>query len=88
MYVALYWLVRTAIFLAVFAVLWSLRWFDIFAVLVAFVVAWALGYIAFPSMRRRAAEQMDGWITRGHQGIESDADVEDEESGRLANGAG
>lgn len=81
MYVALYWLVRTAIFLVVFAVLWSLRWFDIFAVLVAFVLAWAVGYLAFPAMRRRAAEQMDGWITRGHKGIENDAHVEDAETG-------
>lgn len=75
----LYWLVRTAIFLAVFALLWLLRWFDVFAVLVAFVVAWALSYIAFPGLRRKAMEQMDGWITRSRRGVEADAEVEDAE---------
>jgi ABC-type bacteriocin/lantibiotic exporter with double-glycine peptidase domain len=79
MHVALYWLVRTGIFLVVYAVLWLLGWFDVFAVLVAFVAAWALGYIAFPGLRRKAQEQMDGWITRGHAGVEADAEVEDAE---------
>ena len=79
MHVLLYWLVRTAIFLAVYGALWALKWFDIFAVLVAFVVAWVLGYVAFPGLRRKAMEQMDGWITRSRKGIEADAVVEDTE---------
>ena len=79
MHVLLYWLVRTAIFLAVYGALWALKWFDIFAVLVAFVVAWVLGYVAFPGLRRKAMAQMDGWITRSRKGIEADAVVEDTE---------
>ena len=79
MHVALYWTLRTALFLLTYAVVWSLHWFDIFAVLFAFVVAWIVGYVAFPTLRRRAAEQMDGWIARGHKGIESDAAAEDEQ---------
>jgi hypothetical protein len=80
MHVAIYWLVRTAIFLAVFGVLWALGWFDVFAVLFAVIPAWALSYIAFPGMRRRATEQMDGWINRSRSGIELDASVEDAEA--------
>jgi hypothetical protein len=80
MHVALYWLVRTAIFLAVFAALWALGWFDVFAVLFAVIPAWALSYIAFPGLRRRASEQMDGWITRSRSGIDADAGVEDAEA--------
>lgn len=80
MHVLAYWLVRTAIFLAVYGAFWALKWFDIFAVLVAFVVAWVLGYVAFPGMRRKAMEQMDGWITRSRKGIEADAGDEDAEA--------
>lgn len=83
MAVTRYWLVRTALFLAVYLVLWWLRWFDIFAVLVAFVIAWLLGYILFPKMRVAAQLQMDGWISRGQRGIEADADEEDAERARL-----
>jgi hypothetical protein len=79
MHVLLYWLVRTGIFLVVYAAFWALKWFDIFAVLVAFVVAWVLGYVAFPGLRRKAMAQMDGWITRSRTGIETDAGVEDAE---------
>lgn len=87
MHVLLYWLVRTGIFLAVYAVFWALNWFDIFAVLVAFVVAWVLGYVAFPQLRRKAMVQMDGWITRSRTGIEADAGVEDAEvAGQPENG--
>jgi ABC-type bacteriocin/lantibiotic exporter with double-glycine peptidase domain len=83
MHVLLYWLVRTAIFLLVFAVLWALGWFDVFAVLFAVIPAWALSYIAFPRLRRRAAEQMDGWISRSRSGIEADAGEEDKEADAL-----
>ena len=80
MHVLLYWLVRSAIFLLVFAGLWALGWFDIFAVLFAVIPAWILSYIAFPGLRRRAAQQMDGWITRSRSGIDADAGVEDAEA--------
>jgi hypothetical protein len=80
MHVALYWLVRTAIFLLVFAILWALGWFDVFAVLFAVVPAWALSYIAFPGLRRKAAAQMDGWISRSRTGIDADAGAEDAEA--------
>jgi ABC-type bacteriocin/lantibiotic exporter with double-glycine peptidase domain len=80
MQVLTYWLTRTATFLAAYAVLWFLNWFDIWAVLLAFVVGWAVSYAAFPGMRARAAEQMDGWINRSRSGIESDEAVEDSET--------
>ena len=80
MQVALYWTLRSALFLLTYAVMWSLHWFDIFAVLFAFVVAWIVGYVAFPRLRKKAAAQMDGWITRGQRGIDADAEAEDEHS--------
>ena len=81
MQVLTYWLMRTATFLGVYAVLWALKWFDIWAVLIAFIVGWAVSYVAFPTMRRRAAVQMDGWITRSRRGNVSDDAVEDAEAG-------
>lgn len=81
MQVLAYWLMRTALFLAIYAGLWALKWFDIWAVLVAFIVGWALSYIAFPGMRIRAAAQMDGWISRSRRGLEKDDAVEDAEAG-------
>lgn len=80
MQVLSYWLTRTTTFLAAYAVLWMLNWFDIWAVVLAFVVGWAVSYAAFPGMRARAAEQMDGWINRSRRGIESDGAVEDSET--------
>jgi len=80
MQVLAYWLMRTALFLAIYAALWSLKWFDIWAVLVAFIVGWAVSYLAFPGMRQRAALQMDGWINRSRQGNEADEAVEDAEA--------
>lgn len=80
MQVLAYWLIRTAIFLAVYAALWALRWFDIWAVLVAFVIGWAVSFVAFPGMRTRAAAQMDGWINRSRKGIERDESIEDAEA--------
>lgn len=80
MQVLTYWLMRTAIFLAIYGVLWFLSWFDIWAVLLAFVLGWAVSYAAFPGMRIRAAAQMDGWINRSQRGIESDEAVEDSET--------
>ncbi|NTV38443.1 MAG: DUF4229 domain-containing protein [Demequinaceae bacterium] len=80
MQVLAYWLMRTAMFLGVYAALWALKWFDIWAVLIAFIVGWAVSYVAFPGMRRRAAVQMDGWITRSRRGNVSDDAVEDAET--------
>lgn len=80
MQVLAYWLMRTAIFLGVYAALWALRWFDIWAVLVAFVIGWAVSFVAFPGMRTRAAAQMDGWINRSRKGIERDESIEDAEA--------
>lgn len=80
MQVLAYWLARTATFLAIYAALWALKWFDIWAVLIAFIVGWAVSYVAFPGMRRRAAVQMDGWITRSRRGNVSDDAVEDAEA--------
>jgi hypothetical protein len=79
MQVLVYWLMRTAMFFAVFGVLWLLHWYDGWAALFALIVAWAISYIAFPGMRLRATHQMDGWINRSHRHIDSDADVEDAE---------
>lgn len=80
MQVLAYWLTRTATFLAIYAALWTLKWFDIWAVLIAFIVGWAVSYVAFPAMRRRAAIQMDGWITRSRRGTVRDDAVEDAEA--------
>ena len=80
MQVLVYWLVRTATFLVIYALLWVLNWFDIWAVVLAFIVGWALSYAAFPGMRARAAAQMDGWINRSQRGIDSDEAVEDSET--------
>lgn len=80
MHVALYWLVRTALFLAVYALLWWLRWFDIWAVVLALFIGWVLSYVAFPGLRSRASQQMDGWIRRSETGVVADADAEDAET--------
>jgi len=86
MQVVWYWVMRTALFLAVYAALWALKWFDIWAVVVAFVLAWMLSYIAFPRMRVRAQEQMDGWITRSNRGVTADAAAEDAQASALREG--
>jgi hypothetical protein len=80
MQVLAYWLMRTAMFLGIYGVLWTLKWFDIWAVLVAFVVGWAASYVAFPGMRKRAALEMDGWITRSRRGNAIDDADEDAEA--------
>lgn len=80
MQVLIYWLTRTVTFLGIFAALWALGWFDIWAVIIAFIVGWAVSYVAFPQMRQRAAAQMDGWINRSRSGAQSDDAVEDAET--------
>lgn len=80
MQVLIYWIMRTVTFLVIYAALWALKWFDIWAVVIAFIIGWAVSYIAFPTMRVRAAAQMDGWINRSHRGTVDDDAVEDAES--------
>lgn len=84
MQVLAYWAVRTAMFLVAYAALWALKWFDIWAVLIAFVVAWAASYVALPGMRAKATAQMDRWINRSRKGIVADEAEEDAEAGRAS----
>lgn len=79
MKVVAYWAVRTALFLALVAVLWLAGGRDLISVVVAFVMAWLLGYILFPGMRREAALQLDGWIEsfqNRHRADDADEDHE------------
>ncbi len=80
MQVLAYWLMRTAVFLAAFGVLYAMRWYDFWALLLALIVGWIVSYIAFPGMRLRAAQQMNGWLARGHRRVDEDADAEDAEA--------
>ncbi|MFN3865802.1 MAG: DUF4229 domain-containing protein [Demequina sp.] len=76
-----YWVARTAIFVAVLAALWLIDWFDVIAVIAAFVIAWLISYLALPGMRRAAQEQMADIIDRSQRGLrEADAE-EDAEIG-------
>ena len=77
MNVLAYWGARTGIFLAVVAILWAVGWRDLIAFLAAFVVAWLISYLALPTLRLRANQQMDGWITRSERGIR-EADAEED----------
>lgn len=76
-----YWAARTGIFLAVVAVLWLVGWFDIIAVIAAFVLAWLISYLVLPRLRREAQEQMAAMLDRsGQSRREADAQ-EDAEIG-------
>lgn len=76
-----YWAARTGIFLAVVAVLWLVGWFDIIAVIAAFVLAWLVSYLVLPRLRREAQEQMAAMLDRsGQSRREADAQ-EDAEIG-------
>jgi len=80
MKVFLYWLARLGVFLAVAGFLWFVvNWQDIISVIASFVVAWLLSYLLLPGMRRSAAAQMDGWITRSQRGLDKADDEEDAE---------
>ncbi|MDN4475350.1 DUF4229 domain-containing protein [Demequina sp. SYSU T00192] len=81
MSVLAYWGARTGIFLAVLGVLWAVGWRDVIAFFAAFIVAWLVSYLALPGLRVRAAEQMDGWISRSEKGIREAAAEEDAEIG-------
>lgn len=81
MQIVAYWAVRTAVFLVVLGILYLVGWFDLIAVVAAMVIAWLVGYIALPGMRRRAAEQMAGVMSsagssRAELDAEEDAEVE------------
>jgi hypothetical protein len=82
MRVLAYWAARLGIFLAIAAVLWwVVRWQDLVSLIFAFVLGWLVSYLALPGLRRDAAGQMDGWMTRSEKGIrEADAE-EDAEIG-------
>lgn len=83
-----YWAARTGIFLAVVAVLWLVGWFDIIAVIAAFVLAWLISYLVLPRLRREAQEQMAAMLDRsGQSRREADAQ-EDAEIGVTSADAG
>ncbi|MDN4471392.1 DUF4229 domain-containing protein [Demequina zhanjiangensis] len=83
MRVLAYWAARTGIFLAVAGVLWLLNVLDVVTLLMAMLIAWAIGYVALPGMRVRAQAQMEGWVNRSERGLrELDAEEDDEAEGR------
>lgn len=75
-----YWAARTGVFLACVALMWAIGWWDLLAVIAAFVLAWLVSYLALPRMRREAAVQMDGWIARTQAKHHTDDADEDAES--------
>lgn len=81
MKVLAYWAARTAIFFGVVAALWLAGWFDIIAVIAAFILAWLISYLVLPGMRRAAQEQMAGAIDRSQRHIRELDDEEDSEIG-------
>ena len=83
MRVLAYWAARTGIFLAVVGILWLLNVLDIVTLVMAVLIAWAIGYVALPGLRARAQEQMEGWVTRSEKGLRDlDAEEDDEAEGR------
>jgi divalent metal cation (Fe/Co/Zn/Cd) transporter len=84
MSVLVYWLARTAIFVGCVALLWTLGWWDVLSVIAAFVVAWLVSYLALPGLRRRAALQMEGWLSRTQERHHTDDVDEDAEADRPA----
>ena len=82
MKVAVYWAARLGIFLAIAAFLWwVVKWQDLISLIFAFILGWLVSYLLLPHLRRDAAAQMDGWMTRSEQSIrEADAE-EDAEIG-------
>lgn len=83
MKVLTYWAARTAIFAAVVVALWAVGWFDVIAIIAAFVLAWLISYLALPGMRRAAQEQMAGALDRSQRGIR---DLDDEEDTEIGDG--
>ena len=81
MKVVLYWLARTGIFLVCIFVLWLIDWFDVIAVIAAFVLAWLISYLVLPGMRRDAQLQMDQVLDRSRRKIQQSHAEEDAELG-------
>ncbi|WP_084077359.1 DUF4229 domain-containing protein [Demequina sp. NBRC 110057] len=75
-----YWGARTGIFLAVFGVLYLVGWFDVLALIAAFIIAWLISYLVLPGMRYEAGKQMEGVIDRSQKGLRSLDAEEDAES--------
>ncbi|WNM24192.1 DUF4229 domain-containing protein [Demequina capsici] len=87
MRVLAYWAARTGIFLVVVGVLWLLNLLDIVTLVMAILIAWAIGYVALPGMRASAAAQMEGWVTRSEKGLkELDAEEDAEAEGGTEGG--
>jgi len=87
MRVLLYWLARLGIFAVIAAILWvGLKWQDLLSLIAAFVLAWLVSYLVLPGLRRDAATQMDGWISRSERGIRTADAEEDAELDREAEG--
>ncbi len=54
----------------------------------AFVLGWLVSYLLLPRMRRDAAAQMDGWMTRSEKSIrEADAEEDAEIHGAFSAGS-
>lgn len=78
MRVLTYWLARLGIFAAIAAFLWwVVQWQDLISLIAAVILGWLVSYLLLPHMRRDAAAQMDGWMTRSEQAIR-DADAEED----------
>ena len=74
-----YWAARTGIFAAVMAVLWLVGWFDVIAVIAAFILAWLISYLALPGLRRDAQEQMAQMLDRSGKDRRAADESEDAE---------
>lgn len=82
MRVVTYWLARLGIFAAIAAFLWwVVKWQDLISLLFAVILGWLVSYLLLPHMRRDAASQMDGWMTRSEKAIRDADDEEDAEIG-------
>ncbi len=84
-----YWAARTGIFLVVVGVLWLLGLLDVVTMIMAILIAWAIGYVALPGMRAAAAAQMEGWVSRSEKGLrdldaEEDAEAEKQDAPQAA----
>ena len=82
MKVVTYWLARLGIFAAIAAFLWYVvKWQDLISLISAVILGWLVSYLLLPHMRRDAAAQMDGWMTRSEESIRQADAEEDEEIG-------
>lgn len=79
MRIFVYWVVRTAIFAGVLVALWAVGWFDVLAVIAAFIIAWLISYLALATLRQDAALQMDALLMRARESVHRHDAQEDEE---------